>query len=83
MSLATENLKNRQLRGNLQKIVQEECSKANIEAKNEYNLFVGVKNTGEQVKLPDAATEVYNVILERFKENCKTEVYVSHKNLHV
>lgn len=80
--VAKENLKNRQIRTNLEKIISEECANSGAVPKNTYNIFVGVKNTGEQVTLPDTEW-VVEKICKRFENENNCRVFVNYKSITI
>lgn len=80
MNVARENRKNRELRRKLEEIINQVCNDSKVEPKNIYHVFVGTRNTGQQVSLPDVEW-VIDKIVSRFSEENQCKVYMSHRNI--
>lgn len=80
--IAKENLRNRRLKDELEKIVKEECAKAGIEPKTVYNIFIGVRYTGEQIKFPETEW-VAELIRKKFENENNCKVFINYRSLTI
>lgn len=83
MSLRTQNLKNRDLKDKIKKVVLEVCAEENVEPVNRYNIFFAGKNTGEQVKLPDEKSSAWEKVTLRISAVYNLNVSFTHRNMYL
>lgn len=83
MQVSTQNLRNKEVRSELYRIVHEECAKLNVQPKNYFNIFLDGKYTGEQVMMPEENTEAFKKVMAAINLAFGKEVGVTYRSLYV
>ncbi len=80
MSLEREIRKNKELRKNVESIVETKCKELGIKQVNEYHMFLNGKNIGQTVRVPTCCV---SEICDLLSQEIKYSVSVSHRNMYL